>query len=531
MSHYLSSVPLPFISILIPFMAALVIFALRLYHRIEKYRTGRVYVVNRRVLIVFFMLLFILNVVLTFVIWFKFRAEGASFYVLSSTGWAETLSGTGAGRIRALVQVDALGALSSVIMSIVALGAAIAALLDKKNVLSPTKTGFFLLTLCGVQGIFYSNGLIVLFICILLGQAGASGLYRGVPSGSVDIKRSFWYYLSRLVTLSMFLAGGLSLYFKYGTDNIAILATMMEAGDRERLAFVLLVVPILFLFMKHSAYVTDAACRCFFGMRAKAAFFIVFRIIFSLYGPMAGLDKIPALFVILGFLGILYALLLLGISQDPVRFTEKMEQYMKSLMLISLGVSMSGTYAAESMVKYGFVAIESMVSIWIMYLPLSATLSIICVHLKTKHGDRELWQYGCLFKTMPATGIFLSLIIAVMSGLPPFAGFAAKQFLYRASNSYSPFLAISIFISAILIMMFAVCYVSALMFRRCSRPASSGFRGESNIVAPLVIIFSVLIFMTSVPGFFFENCLTPAVDSLLNRAESINVMENGGGTE
>ena len=106
------------------------------------------------------------------------------------------------------------------------------------------------------------------------------------------------------------------------------------------------------------------------------------------------MNAMRGLFLLLGLLGLSSSLLLTPLSYDPVSFTEKMELYLKSLMLITLGLSMNGTYFAESMAKYGVSAIESMISIWMLYLPLSAALSILCVNLKSVAGEHERWKYG-----------------------------------------------------------------------------------------------------------------------------------------
>lgn len=531
--HYFSSIPLPFVSLLLPFCVAFTIFGLRLYHKIVKHRTGEVKTINRKLLRVFFLAVFFINVALTLIIWFNFKAQGSTFYVLSSTGWAKTMSQDNMYMIKALMQVDAIGALSAVIMGFVALSAALRALTDTVHPLSPTKAGFFIMTLCGIQGIFYSNGLFALFLFILMGQIGASGLYRGVPGNKRDVSKSIWYYISRVVVLTMFLAGALSLFIKYKTDNIAILSTTLSDGTLEKVSFILLVVPLFFLFTKPASYVRDSACRCFFGIRAQAAFFVVFRIIFSLFGAMPGLEKIPPLFITFGVIGLFASLINSFRNREPYTFVSSVELFLKALMVISLGISLNGIYSAETMALYGFGAVESMISLWILYLPLSAALSVICARLRESCGGypTELWEVGGLFNYMPLTGAAFMATLCVMSGLPPFAGFAARQFLYRSAYYMSPVLMIAIVIVSVAMMLRGIYYIGWVMFIRRRNMPNGVSCGERPLILPLAVLLLLLVFTTSVPGLFFENCISPSVESLMNRGNNLNIISGEGKSE
>jgi hypothetical protein len=90
---------------------------------------------------------------------------------------------------------------------------------------------------------------------------------------------------------------------------------LIKLGTNEKLAYAFLVVPLLFLFIKSSSYVTDGSKRVFFAIRAQAALFVVFRVIFSLYGPLPGLEKISNLFILLGLVLISVSLILTAMKR------------------------------------------------------------------------------------------------------------------------------------------------------------------------------------------------------------------------
>ena len=508
--------PLPFLSLCLPFAGAAVLLALRLYHRLVYRKSGEVMYVARVPMKLSFLMLLFVNVVMTYAVWVRFRGPGSFFYAFGGGGWTSTLSPDSA--LRAVMQVDALGAVSAFGMSLVALIAGLRALADKANPLTPTKTAFYLLTMCGVQGIFYSNDLMALTVFLLISQAGATGLYRGVPSGREEVLNNAWYLASRLLAVAMFLGGTLILFVHLGSYNITTLAAAQLKREAPELsAFVLLTAPLLFLFMKNSSYVTDAGRRCFFGIRAQAAFFALFRIVFSLYGPMPGLGKVPVLFGLLGVLLFCYAILCAVGESDPLKFAESMELFMKGFMLTALSLGLSGTYSAEAVARYGGGALESMVALWIIYLPLSAALSIICCRLKDTEDGAELWRISGLGSKTPLTCAAMLLVVFAMSGLPPLVGYSSKQLLYRASEYVSPLLVVVLFMVSMLQMLFGMRYLVSVFFGRASLNRDASQIGDSAIILPLFLLLLMCSFASLLPDNLFQSMIAPTAESLIDR--------------
>jgi len=527
-AYLFPAMPLPVLSLLLPLGAAMALMFIRVYDIwADKYEKARFKItVNQRPLKIFFFILLLLNVLITFSIWKNYQSGGSTFYILGSNGWAKTLSGDPAKKMWTLVQVDAFGAISAVVMGVIAFIAGLRSLADKKNILDQSKVTYYLLTLCGIQGIFYSNGLLALLIFICLSQIGASGLFHWADDSYDGLKEWLWYFASRMLIVLMFLAGTLILYYKYGADNITILSTMIKSGPPEKLAYALLVVPLLFLFIKASAYVTDSASRCFFAIRAQAAFFVILRIVFSLYGLQEGLEKIPLLFTGIGLVSLIAALIFMAKENDPIKIAESLELFMKGFMLAAMGISLSGTYSAQAAAEYGIGAMESMVSLWILFLPVSAALSFICCLLKREECGIELWNTGGLFRRMPFSGTALFISVAVIAGLPPFVGFSAKQYLYRSANYISPFLTLMLFTCSILLLAKALFYAASVMFGRSRGAACENQSGlDAKISLPLLILFMILTFATVAPGKTFDLLVSPSVHSLMNRGQLINMLQ------
>ena len=527
-TRFLSDIPLPLVSLLIPFFVSFAIFSARLYQRLKKTEKEGPAYYDRRLLRIIILLVFSINLILTFVIWSRMRTGWTAFFVLGSNGWVQTLAHEGTGKIRLLMQVDAMAALSAVFMGVVAFAAVLMALLDRSNPLTPTRAGFFILTLCGVQGVFYSNGLLSIAFFVLMGQAGIAGLHKGVPSGAEEVKRYLAYCLSTILAVVMFFAGAVTLFVIYRTDNISTISSLIHVGVGELSSFIFLVVPVLFLFVKHSPYITDAACNCFFRIVSQSAFFVIFRIVFMLYGPMQGINKVPYLLILFGAVLMIYTLLSLFAEREPAKFSEGIEQYLKMTIFIALGISMSATYTAEGMAKYGLGAIESLVSIWIIYLPLSAIFSIVSCNLKNKVNGLELWQYGGLYRQMPYTCAILFLAFCSVVGLPPGIGFVARQFLYRSSYNFSPSLMLLLFVAAVAVLAIGLKFIASVIFYKRVELTDDLFVKSKPAVLPLVLIFLFLALTASMPGVFFEGYLSPAISSIINSGEVIGVTNPGG---
>lgn len=530
--RFLPVVPLPVLSLLLPFLGAFILLSLRIYEKvISRYRNTLLRInVNLRMLKIIYILLLLANVIITFIIWKNLGVEGFSVYILSDSVWAHTLTGGSSVGIMALLQVDALGAVSALLMAVIAFFAGLRALADKKNVLTTSKTACFLVTLCGIQGIFYSNGLFSILFFLCLSQIGASGLFHGLHSRKEEYKSLIWYYSSRIVPLIMFFMGATILFFNYKTDNIALLSTAIKLGTEQKFAYALLVVPLLFLFVKSAAYVTDSAKRCFFAIRAQAAFFVVFRIVFSLYGPIPGLEKIPVLFIGAGVILLFAALIFTANEKDPVRFAEFLELFMKGFLLVSIGISISGMYSAENVAEYGFGAIESMVTLWLIFLPVSACLSFVCCMLKQEVEGVELCRRSGLLMKIPLSAIALFLAICVISGLPPFVGFPAKQFLFRSANYISPSLTLLLLISSLLLLLMGLRYFASVMFGKFPFDNSERIEGEVSITLPLLFLIIFLGISTAMSGRMFDLLVSPSVYSLMNRGQLINAIQQEGNT-
>lgn len=511
------SMPVPVLALALPLLGAAAYGLLLLYNNFFVRWTHRPAELSRLSCKLPFFLLLCAGAVISVSIWKHASGVSGQFYALTGSGWSGVLSPESGKNIQAALRIDAFGATSAALMSLVLLTAGIRALAERRNSITPRLIMFFLLSYAGIQGIFLLNNLLALFFFLIITQIGVTGLYCGFSKEALlSGGRRFFYYLSRLLLLVMFLAGALILGHRYGSTNISVLAQNMEPCAESLSAFVLLVVPMLYIFIKPSPFLDEAAKNCFFAIRTQATLFIVFRVVFSLYGPMHGLQKVPLAFIMLGLSMLVYAVMLLSKGRGPSDLMDTIICCMKGTITVSIGVAMSGSFGAERAAVYGVSAIEAMISLWLVFLPLSAALIMITSFLKERSGSGlELWQYGMLFKRFPFVASFLLVLIAITAGLPPFAGYEGKQMLLRSANFASPFLTVALFFLTAVIFFAAMRFFFALSAGGLDENVSS--EGIRAAVLPLAVLFVIFTAATLAPGKIFSDSVSPSAESLINR--------------
>ena len=187
------------------------------------------------------------------------------------------------------------------------------------------------------------------------------------------------------------------------------------------------------------------------------------------------------------------------------------------MILTSIGIAMDGTFSAERAALYGVSAVEAMISLWLIFLPISAALAIITVFLKQNYEGRELWQEGALMKRIPFTVCALFVVIAVLAGLPPFIGYSGKQLLFRSANFLSPFVLAALFLFTVTMLLTGLRFLIALAIGKVSQKRDFNFSGEVTIAFPLFLLLALFLTTTVLPGELFEESVAPSVESLINR--------------
>lgn len=527
--------PLPVLFLLLPLFCSVLILGFEGIRYIFKISHRKPIELGKRALKIIFLAVVLIEAVFSILLWFRFQNVEFASYVLSGTGWTMTLSGGSGSVIQSNITIDIISSTSAAISSFVALIACLLAITDKENILTAKKIAFFFLTLCGIQGVFFSGSLFTFFVFFAIAQIGASGLLRPILHERAELWRTIGYFASRFLLLLMLFAGNVMFAVKYDVYSFSAISAVIQPGNVEKTAFALIAAPLLYLFVKPPIYTTDPANRCCFAICAQAAFFAFFRSVFIMTGVMSGFERIPMLIEAIGVLVVFTSLTFAANEREPIRFVSALESSLKGFMLIALGICLSGVYSAAAVADYGYVALEAQISLMLIFLPSSAALSVAAAHLRQEANGSKLWLTGGHITELSYTGLLFALAVCMISGLPPAPGFAAHQFLYRSANAVSPFLTLILFSASIFILFTGLRYIMMILFGR--RSTDTGvFKGDSAITLPLIMLLLMITTATVMPGRIYEKIVSPSVKFMVSRIrhvgaeQSAEKVENTGDT-
>lgn len=516
--NHISVPPLPILLLVLPLFSALLILGLEFVQYLMKFKASgsKSFNFGRFPLRIIFFVSIVLETALSLYIWYRLQSIKSTSYVQNYIGGATTLTGLLSSALRANVQVDIFSSSGAALASLVALVSCLRALADKQRELAPERAVLFLFTLSGAMGMYFAGGLMNMFLSIALSQIGASGLLQPVLNERSEFGKTIAYFISRFCILSMFLAGCVILALQYDVFSIQVMAAALRGENAERIAFALMAAPLLYLFVKPTHYTTDSANRCYFAIRTHAAFFAFFKIVFVLYGAMAGLERIPALIGVIGASTVFASILFASGEREPIKFATAVESSLKGFILIAFAISLSSIYSVASVASFGYDATEAVIYQWLLFLPVSAALSIVAVHLRQeRHGER-LWLTGGMASKLPFTGLLFVLAICMLSGLPPLTGYSGRQLLYRSANQINPFLSVGLFISSLFILFTGLRYIFIIMFGKSTDETCARFSGDQPVTLPLLVLVCIISIGTVFPGFFHDRVVQPCVHSLLS---------------
>ncbi len=213
--------------------------------------------------------------------------------------------------------------------------------------------------------------------------------------------------------------------------------------------------------------------------------------------------------------------------KDPCNFSNAMLMYLKGMILCAAGTAMNGMFGAERAALYGVSAMESTIFLWLIYLPISAVLSIITVYLKQDNGGAELWHSSGLFARAPFIAFMLALVIAMLGGLPPFIGYSGRQLLFRSVTFISPFIMVMLFLFTMLMLLTGLRFLVSLMTEGRSSAAGYQYSGEITVSFPLMVLLVLFCAASLFPGALFESSVAPSVEALVNRTAPAAALHGG----
>ena len=440
--------------------------------------------------------------------------------------------------IRIIFQVDALGALMVVTASLASLAAIVYSLAaeSKQSGLETFYAMFFLLT-TGILGMVSTGDLFNFFVFLEISSLAGAALVAYRVDDGVAVEAGFKYaLLSTLGALAVLTAIGI-LFAQYNALNLATLASRLQFTTLDKLALVLLAVPLAMKcgavpmhFWTPDAYATaPSSVTALLVVSSQASLYGLFRILYTLYGDLLQFSWLTFgwFLIVLGVLSMFVGVTMAIPQKDVKRLMAYHSVSQTGYMLLGLGVGLAVLGDRAALAAYGKTAMAGGLFHLINNALYKGLLFLTAGAIFLRTGTRNLNKLGGLGHAMPWTMGFFMIGALAIAGIPPFNGFASKLLIYESVFRFSPFLAIVAMIVSILT---AASFVKVFhaMFMGAPRAEYAAVR---EVPAPMLAGMALLTLFVVAAGLmpqpFIDHLIAPAVDALVDRAGYVAAILGG----
>ncbi|NCD23360.1 MAG: NADH:ubiquinone oxidoreductase, partial [Spartobacteria bacterium] len=452
----------------------------------------------------------------------KVLATGTVLYVFGAAAPHVPLPMDSGGiPIRIIFQVDALSALMVVIASLSSLGITIYSLAaEAKQSGLETFYAMLFLLVAGVLGMVSTGDLFNFFVFLEISSLAGAALVAYRVDQGVAVEAGLKYaLLSTLGALAVLTAIGI-LIGQYNALNLATLASRLQFTTLDKLALVLLAVPLAMKcgavpmhFWTPDAYTTaPSSVTAFLVVSSQASLYGLFRILFTLYGPLLSWATFGWFLIVLGVLSMFVGVTMAIPQKDVKRLMAYHAVSQTGYMLLGVGVGLAVLGNPDALAKYGRTAMAGGLFHIINHAMYKGLLFLTAGAVFYRAGTRNLNKLGGLGHDMPWTMVCFMIGALAIAGVPPFNGFASKLLIYESVFRFSPFLSIIAMIVSILTLASFVKVFHSMFLG----PRRAEFAAVREVPAPMLAGMALLAVFVVAAGLapqpFVDRLIQPAVE-------------------
>ena len=467
----------------------------------------------------------------------KVLATGTVLYVFGAAAPHVPLPMDSGGiPIRIVFQIDALSALMVVIASLSSLGITIYSLAaeSRQSGLETFYAMLFLL-IAGVLGMVSTGDLFNFFVFLEISSLAGAALVAYRVDNGVAVEAGLKYaLLSTLGALAVLTAIGI-LIGQYNALNLATLASRLQFTTLDKLALVLLAVPLAMKcgavpmhFWTPDTYTTaPSSVTAFLVVSSQASLYGLFRILFTLYGPLLSWATFGWFLIVLGVLSMFVGVTMAIPQKDVKRLMAYHAVSQTGYMLLGVGVGLAVLGNADALAKYGKTAMAGGLFHIINHAMYKGLLFLTAGAVFYRAGTRNLNKLGGLGHDMPWTMVCFMIGALAIAGVPPFNGFASKLLIYESVFRFSPFLSIvAMLVSILTLASFVKVFHSMFL-----GPRRAEFAAVREVPAPMLAGMALLAVFVVAAGLapqpFVDHLIQPAVEALVDRAGYVAAILGG----
>ncbi len=331
-------------------------------------------------------------------------------------------------------------------------------------------------------------GLETMSICFYI----LSGMFRRREESNESAMK---YFLLGAFATGFFLYGIALLYGSFGTLSLVKMASMGGVGSDNTLMLLGVVLLLIGLLFKVAAFpfhqwapdVYDGAPTLvggFMSTAGKAAAFSSLILVGNALMPSGAMGgKVQTLIAVVAAASMLYGNIV-AISQKKIK---RMLAYSSTA---HAGYILLGVAAGNQMGMTGIMIYSA-----VYMLMQTAAFGIVALLEKETVRGLEIDDYAGLAKRRPYTALILAVIMFSLAGIPPFAGFFGKYYLFLAAlKADLLWLAIAGVVSSIIAAFFYLRIIVLMYFKDSADEEESQEKFDVSFVAVGLATLAVLAF-------------------------------------
>lgn len=354
---------------------------------------------------------------------------------------------------------------------------------------------FYFLTLCTLLGMYFmmsAGHFLMFFIGIETAAIPMATLVAFNKYNHKSAEAGAKYILSSVFASGISLFGMSMIYGTTGTLYFDDLSTMLTGGPMQLMALVFFAIGLFFKislvpFHLWTPDVYEGAptnITAYLSVISKgSAVFVLFTIFVKVFGNM--IDQWQA---------ILYGLIVVSITLANI-FAIR-QQNLKRFLAYS-SISQAG-YIMLGVISGTAMGMSSLVYYVLVYMFSNLAVFGVVSVIENRSGKIMLKDYNGLYQTNPKLSLVMMLALFSLAGIPPFAGFFSKFFIFSAAVQQGFYVLVFIaLINTIISLYYYLLVVKAMFLTKSENPIEKVDSDVpvkiSLVVCTLAIVFVGLI--------------------------------------
>lgn len=367
------------------------------------------------------------------------------------------------------------------------------------------KTGeFYFLTLSTLLGMYFmisSNNFLLFFIGLEMASIPMATLVAFEKYKHNSAEAGAKYILSAVFASGISLFGISLIYGSTGTLYFSDLATLISGTPFQLMAFVFFVVGLFFKislvpFHLWTPDVYEGAqtnITSYLSVISKgAAVFVLFTLLIKVFGNL-----------IYSWQPILYGLSVISITVANV-FAIRQKNLKRFLAFSS--ISQAG-YILLAIISGTALGMASLVYYVMVYMFSNLAAFGVLSVIENRSGKVEMSDYNGLYQTHPKLSFVMMLALFSLAGIPPFAGFFSKFFIFSAAAAEGYYVLVFIALLNTIISLYYYLLVIKAMFLNKSDAPIESFKSDFPVKLSLVVCTAGIIIVGLVSAIYNQIAL------------------------